>query len=407
MTSFQELMGILSIPRPNGSAALRRTAAELKEWCRQRGISFSVHQFRIYPYFFEAIGVWLIASHIFLSYAIWSKWGWLTFLIAVVALSVVLLNYVFHIPLITWPGAETGENILIEFVPGGTTDPGKESIISAHYDSKSEPLDHQQRLFLLKAFPIGILMSILAGISGPLVIIFESVNPSLSRFIYVTGMLITIPMLFLVLVLGLNLASGRLSPQSCGAVDNGAACAIILRFAEYLTEDQLPTTALQTSQANQTDFLQNTRLTLAIFTGEEVDRQGSRAYARSRDYPPETAALNLEVMGQNGPYVLWQQDGSIFHLTPTDPHISDMISRSVAEVTGTEPVSGGPILSDGAAFIERGIPTAVLGTYDIDWKDRGFHKPTDNLDRVVFNRLPEGVGILKAVIQQYDQSGVE
>lgn len=406
MTSVHDLMRLLSKPRPNGSAALERTAAELQEWCRQKGIAFSVHRFRIYPYFFEAIGIWLIASHFLLAIAVWSGWGWLTLPVALGSLAAVLLSYVCRIPLVTWPGAAVGENILIEFEPSNNDTPEFELIVSAHYDSKTEPLDHRQRMFLLKCIPAGILLALLAGVTGLLETVFAPVDPNISLIIQSTGKLLTIPMLFLVFALGLNLTTGRLSPQSCGAVDNGAACAIILGLAESLAETGESLAARKKIRANKSTFLQNTRLTLALFTGEEVDRQGSRAYARSRDYPLLTAALNLEAMGQDGPYVLWDCDGSIYSLRTCDHRLTGLASSSIVDLTGTSPVSGGPMLSDGAAFIEQDIPTAVLGTYDTRWRDRGFHKPSDNLDRVVPERLVEGVMLLREIVRRYDRFGL-
>jgi Zn-dependent M28 family amino/carboxypeptidase len=93
------------------------------------------------------------------------------------------------------------------------------------------------------------------------------------------------------------------SKSSQGAVDNGAACAILLGLAERV--------------ANGKITLEHTRLTLALFTGEEVNLQGSRAYARGRAFPLPTLAVNLEIMAQNGAYVYWEQDGSVFKLYPT------------------------------------------------------------------------------------------
>jgi hypothetical protein len=36
-------------------------------------------------------------------------------------------------------------------------------------------------------------------------------------------------------------------------------------------------------------------------------------------------------------------------------------------------------------------------------KDGGFHRPADNLGRVVMDRLPEGVEILTRLLRSYDQ----
>jgi hypothetical protein len=71
-------------------------------------------------------------------------------------------------------------------------------------------------------------------------------------------------------------------------------------------------------------------------------------------------------------------------------------------VTGRPAQPAGPINSDGYSFLRAGIPAAVLGTYHSNWVDRGFHLPSDNLERVVMARLPEGVEILAQFVQRLD-----
>jgi hypothetical protein len=115
-------------------------------------------------------------------------------------------------------------------------------------------------------------------------------------------------------------------------------------------------------------------------------------------------AVNLEAMAQNGDYVIWEQDGSIFKLEFTSQSISKSVAEAVYDVAMRKVVPGGPIISDGSSFLAAGIPTAVLGTYDRRWGDSGFHRPTDNLSRVVIERLPEGVEIVKKFLLDHDKN---
>lgn len=383
-------MSILSVPRPNGSKAERATARALKEWLTRRGLPLAVQGFRIYPYFFEAIGLWLLITRILLALGIWLRWGWPVAPIALVGLAGGLVDVATGLPLVTWPGARRAENLLLTFDPPGGAD--QEVILSAHYDSKSEPLDHIQRMIFLKNLRFGMLLSVLLAILGPLDGLLLAMGSPWATTVYVAGILLTLPLLVLTSGLGLNLLLGRLSPQSQGAVDNGTACAILLGLADRLSHGELD--------------LKRTRLTIALFTGEEVNMQGSRAYTLSREWPLPAAALNLEVMAQNGPYVYWELDGNSLALQPTDSCLNAVLIAAVAEVTGSTPVAGGPINSDGRSFLQAGLPTAVLGTYDRDRRDRGFHQPTDNLGRVAFERLPEGVEILARFARLLDRDGV-
>lgn len=401
MIDYSELMEILSVPRPNGSAAEKRTLHALQDWLTRHDIHYHIHIFRHYPYFFEAIGIWLIISRTLLVLAFVLRWGWVTFLIALVGLIGGTLDMLLNnFPVVSWIGARQGENIIIEFVPfSGIAQ--QEVIISAHYDSKSEPLDHQQRMFFLKNIPFGILLTLLLGILGPIDRFFWQQGSPWSHYTFGLGIGFSLFLLFLAWGMGLNLSIGRFIAQSQGAVDNGSACAILLGLAEKLQAE-----GSRDSTERRAGLLQRTRVTLALFTGEEVDRQGSRAYALHRQVTRDTIpaiAINLEAMAQDGNYVYWESDGSIFSLKPTDAGVTQRLIKAMQEITGQTPQPGGPVTSDGASFMRVHIPTAVMGTYDQRRIMSGFHKPSDNLNRVVLERLPEGVEILYRIIQKYDK----
>jgi hypothetical protein len=386
LIDYQRLMTILSVPRPNGSQAEAETCQSLCTWLAEQEIPHRIHTFRLYPFYFEAIGIWIILSRTLLAIAIWSRWGWPTLLIAILGVLGGTLDVALGLPLVSWPGSCTGENILVEFEP---SQPRQEVVISAHYDSKTELLDHRQRMFFLKNVRFGVILTLFLGLLGPLDHYLLLQGSHLAIVTRGTGIAATIPLLFLSWGLGLNLSIGRLLKPSPGAIDDGAACAILLGLAKELAAGELS--------------LNHTRVTLALFSGEEVNLQGSRAYVSLRDWPMPSVAVNLEVMSQDGDYVLWEQDGSVFGLSPTSSNINHAVSEAVYNMTMRKPRLGGPIISDGASFIAAGIPTAILGTYDQVWKDTGLHRPSDCLDRVIFKRLPEGVEILKRFLEKQDK----
>src|SRR5512147_3137455 len=134
MIDFHELMAVLSVPRPNGSAAEIKTECALRDWLARRSIQHRVQAFLLYPYFFECIGLWLILSRTLLAAAVWARWGWVTLPIALLGILGGTLDVAFNLPLVTWPGARRRQNIIIEFEP---SQPRQEVIFSAHYDSKT------------------------------------------------------------------------------------------------------------------------------------------------------------------------------------------------------------------------------------------------------------------------------
>jgi hypothetical protein len=388
MPDYAGLMRILSTPRPNGSPAERQTLQALGCWLDRGGIPHKLHAFTLYPNFWPCIGLWLILSRTLLAWLVWQRAGWPALLVALLGLLGGLVDVATNFPLITWPGLTRGHNLLVEFGPPA---PAQELLLTAHYDTKTELLDHRQRMFFIRSLPLGILLTLALGLLGPLDQTLLASGSPAAAWTYGLGILLSLPLLFLAWGLGLNLSLGRFRPPSQGAVDNGAACAILLGLAERAHSGALP--------------LAQTRLTLALFTGEEVNMQGSLAYVRSREWPLPARALNLEVMAQDGPYVLWEQDGFSRRLWPCAGDLNQAIADAVKKVTGAAPLRVGPLNSDGGSFLRRGIPATTLGTYDQRQRDRGFHSPKDNLERVVLPRLPEAVEILSIFITDFDQGG--
>lgn len=391
MIDYAELMRCLSAPRPNGSAAERATSRELQRRLADLGIPCRVQPFRLYPYFAEAIGLWLIVSRTLLVVSVWQRWGWPSLPIALVGLLGGMLD-VAGIPVVTWPGARRGENLLVEFDPPrgeGDAPAAQEIIVSAHYDSKTELLDHDRRAFFLRNVRLGIVLTLALGFLGPIDGLLRAAAPAWATTAFGLGATLSLPLIFLAWGLGLNLSLGRFVAPSLGAVDNGAACAILIGLAQRL--------------ARGDPQLGRTRVTLALFAGEEVNMQGSRAYARGRDWPRPAAALNLETMAQDGDYVLWQRDGNALGSMPTTPGLNAALAGVVREATGCPARFVDLINSDGFSFLSMGIPASVLGTHHRSLGGGGLHRPSDNMSRVVMSRIPEAVEILARFLETCDR----
>ncbi len=380
---YDALMQILSRPRPTGSAAQRDTLRDLQAWLVERGIPCRLEPFTLYPNFYLCLGLWLLGIHTLLALSVWLHWGWATALIAALGVAGGLVDTAFDFPLVTWPGKTTGQNLLIEFIAAR---PERELVLSAHHDSKTEVFDHFVRTFFVKNLRLGIAAAVALGVLGPLQLYLPA---PWSQAVYLVSVALTFPLLAIAWGLGVDLAFGRLRRRpSQGAVDNGAACAILLGLAQQAAEGQVP--------------LEKTRLTLALFDGEEVNMQGSRAYALGREWPLPAGALNLEAMGQDGDFVYWEQDGTALRLVPTDPALNRLIAEVVTRVTGQPVQPAGPINSDGYSFMRAGVPATTLSTYDRKLGLRGLHLPSDSLARVDMARLPASTEILKQFIRIVD-----
>ncbi len=377
-----ELMSILSRPRPNGSQALRETCNSLCTWLDAHHIPHKLHTYQARPYLLETMGAWLIVSQLLLDVSIWLRWGWPTILIAVISLVVMQLEAK-EFPVLSWLGRGQSENIVISFAP--LQPPQREIILSAHYDSKTELLDHHQRAFLLRRLPLAAGLTLLLGILG---LIDEFLGQS-SNFAYFIGIVLSIPHLILMSGMGANFLFGRLAQPSQGAVDNGASCAILLNIADWL--------------ANQRISLKETAVTIVLFSGEEVAAQGSTAYVSDRKLSLPTIALNLELCGQNGPYIAWEKyGGSSAPIYQATPAMTEAVAAAVSRFDKEFTIIEGPVGTDTVPFLAAGIAAISLGTMDRKLGVEGLHRPTDNLERVVVSCMPETTEIVAHILAQYD-----
>ncbi|RME82659.1 MAG: M28 family peptidase [Caldilineae bacterium] len=386
---FGPLMQVLSRPRPNGTAANRETLMALCRWLEEREIPYRIHEFVLYPFFFEAIGAWLLLSRTLLAIATLGHWGWLTFLIAVAGLLGGTLDVALGWPLVSWPGQMVGRNLFMEFGPAYAS---RELVLSAHYDSKTELLDHRRRAVLQRFVRVGMVLTLVVGALGWAEGWVGQIDRVWGMVVYALAVLLALPVLGLAWALGLNLLLGRFGRQSQGAVDNGAACAILLALAAHLARGRVR--------------LQRTRVVLVLFNGEEQNMQGSRAWVRAREWTLPAQVLNLELMGQDGGYVLWRQDGNAFTRTANDAALSEMVAHAVAEISGEPPIYESWLNSDAFSFHRAGIPATTLGSRDAYWGLAGLHRPADTAARVSTRRLREGTTILNRVIEMIDSGRV-
>lgn len=383
---LNRLMNILSKPRPNGSKALQDTRDALVSWLSDHEIPYMYHSYQVRPYFMEAVGLSLLLPQALLVLAVWFRLGWPSLIIAVVGLLVAQLE-ARGTPLLSRIGADESENIIIEFAPSR---PSQELILSAHYDSKTELMDHKLRAVFVDRLPIAAALSLVLGILG---LVDGFLKPS-SDIAFYAGIGLSIPHIILVAGVGANFIFGRFAnPPSRGAVDNGAACAILLDLAHRLKNGDLT--------------LKQTKLTIALFTGEEIAAQGSAAYVADREWPLPVIALNLEWCGQNGPYITWNRfGGGPIPEYPATAALNDAVAAAVSLFNQELKSLEGPVGTDSVPFLAKGIPATSIGMMDRELGIEGFHRPADNLERVVIERMPETENIVAHILAEYDSGSL-
>jgi hypothetical protein len=382
---FTALIAPLSTPRPNGSRALEQAVAAVRAWLEREGIPVRSQQFTLHPYFMELLGLWMALTGLLLPIAALGRWGWGGLVLALLTLAVPLLEARFLQPTITGLVRKPAGNLVASFP---APHPDREVILCAHLDSKTELLDHVQRAVLLRLTLPAMGLTLIAGA----LIAVEGLLPAgtAAAIIRWLAFLVSLPATGYGLSMGANLCGGRLIRRpSTGAVDNGAAAAVLMALARRLRQGDLR--------------LDRTSVTLLWTVGEEAHLQGALAYVQDRkDWPLPVRVVNLEVLGQNGGYLLWEQDGTTMSRLPADPALNRALEQAVAAVSGEQPVRVPKLSSDGFAFLRRGLPTATLGSFDLDLGGRGLHSALDDPGRVDPERLTEVVAVLSRLLLDTD-----
>jgi hypothetical protein len=335
----------------------------------------------------ELLGLWLALTGVLLPLAALGRWGWAGLVLALLAVAVPLLEVRFLQPTVTALIRQSARNLVVHFA---APQPRREVIFCAHLDSKTELLDHAQREVLLR---LGTPTMGLA-LAGGMLMLAEGLLPTgAARLaIHWLAVMTTLPAAAYGVGMGVNLAGGRLSRNpSTGAVDNGAAVAVLLALAQRLHRGDV-------SHGH-------TSVTLLFTVGEEAQMQGALSYVRDRKaWPLPVCAVNLEVVGQNGGYLLWEQDGTAMQQLAADPELNRALAAAVQAVAGEQPACVPRISSDALALLRQGIPAATLGSFDAELGGRGLHSALDNPDRIDPQRLAETVDVLGRFLQDLDSA---
>jgi hypothetical protein len=376
----------LSTPRPNGSRALDRTVDAVEAWLAERQIAVESHNFTLRPYAMEILGLWFFLGGLLLAASVIIDAPWLVLLVTLALLAIPLLETRFLQPIITALVRRRARNLVVSFpVPA----PSREVILCAHLDSKTELLDHRRRAGLLALAPLAMVMAPAGAI---LLVVASLLRSEIAiNLVSFAGLFLGVwPAIGWSLAMGASLAGGRLRRRpSTGAVDNGAAVAALLDLAGRRQRGTL--------------HLDHTSITLLFTAGEEAQMQGALAYVRDRhEWALPTQVVNLEIVGQNGSYLLWSQDGTSMQPVDVDAALNAALARAIEAEAGERPTFHLAINSDAFAFLRQGIPAATLGSLDKELGETGLHGPQDQPGRIDSARLVQTVDIVARLLADFD-----
>ena len=383
--TFAEIFDAFLVPRENGSEALPQVATWLEKAGRASGADVMLQEFVCRPYVHRLAGVvvLLLASAFVVS--VWRKQFAWALGMALLLPAYLLLEIEGYVPLLSGLLPAREQNVVLSFP---VADALQTVILGAHYDTKTDLLDHYQRAPIQFLIAPMALLTIAAAISG---------WRRMRRGAPLRGVQIAAGVLGLYyFALFLALTGGALVPdRSPGALDDGASVALLLRVGDALGSGEVK--------------LERTEVKIVFFAGEEVGAQGSRAFVREhyRTAPPRpTVFVNAEGLGFGPDLRYFTSDRFFLHRYDASSPVVRILDRAYRSVSGKgiQP-DPQPVITDARSFMAVGIPSVcVASSRGPDDMVRGLHSARDSVDRIDEPALERTLRFYKAALREFDRT---
>ncbi len=350
-------------PRENGTAPLADTARWLAEELGRYGLQPEVWEYTAHPWRLRIAGVVALLGGAAYALALLKKKHVAAFVVALVAPLLIVAELELGVPLLGALHSAQQQHVIVT-LPPAQLPATKRLVLSAHYDSKTDLLDHVERA------PIQAL-----GLPLTLLMLFAALRPRprLSKVAAVAAGLNG-------LGLFLSLTGGAfVSGRSHGAIDDGAGCAVVLELARTLK-------------------LEHTEVKAVFFSAEEIGLEGSREWVKTLDTKLPTQVINLDGVGYSKALALFKAEGGMLKSYPPD-------EKLVAVVEQVAPLYRAwyPGTTDARSFLQAGIPAMNLAS---DLPDhalpRHLHSTADTRALVNFEALDDTVRVLTEVARRLD-----
>lgn len=374
-------------PRENGSEALRRTAEFLLRTFRDAGIKADLYAYMAHPYRLRLVGVAMLAGCLAFAWLLRRGRAGAALLVLLSITAVTLLETDFYHPLLGWIGAQEQYHV-VATVPA--VHPTQQLLLTAHYDTKTDALDHVERApvqFL--ALPIALFLIGVALISllyGP-----RSPSRAVERL---TRAAVWVAVAFGIASF-ISFSAGAFIPsRSHGALDNGAACAVLVRVAERL---------------HDAPRLEHTDVSIVLFSAEEVGVEGSWTYAGDRFASPParpTWVVNLENIGAAPDLAAFGSESYSLRAYEPSPQLVALLDSVHRQKRGKPLyVTPYPAGTDARSFLAHDVPAATLMS-DLPGHPlpRHLHSRQDDRRRIEEPSLDVTVDYLLAVVRRLERA---
>jgi acetylornithine deacetylase/succinyl-diaminopimelate desuccinylase-like protein len=389
--SWDELLRHLADgPRENGSEALRQTAEFLTRALQDAGGKVDVFTFTAHPYRLRLVGVAMLLGCLAFAWLLRRGQAAAALLVLLSFTAVTLLETDFYRPIVGWLGAQEQQHV-VATLPA--VQPARHLLLTAHYDTKTDALDHVERapvqflglpiVLFLVGTTVAALLSAARRRTSPLVerltraAVWLAVGYGIASFV--------------------SLSAGALIPsRSHGALDNGAACAVLVRLAERL---------------NEAPRLARTDVSIVLFSAEEVGVEGSWVYANERfsTPPPQpTWVINLENIGSAPDLAVFGSETYGLRAYQPSPPLVALLDTVHRQERGKPLyVTPYPAGTDARSFLAHGIPAAtVMSDPPGHPLPRHLHSRQDDRSRIDEASLDAVLEYLLAVVRSVEQQPI-
>ncbi|HEY8157044.1 MAG TPA: M20/M25/M40 family metallo-hydrolase [Myxococcota bacterium] len=380
------LAKLAETPRENGTAALHQTARFLYDTLARTGLDVTRIEFTAQPFALRLAGVIALAGG--LLYWRLMRAGRARAALAVAASVPLLLlaQLEWQLPVFGWIGAESQDHVLAR---RPALAPEQRLILAAHYDTKTDALDHVERAPVdWLALPVIPLMLV-----GALAAIRAGRAPGRSRRLARLGAFAAWSAAVYGVATFTALSAGAfIRERSPGALDDGGACAVLVRVAEALGE-RPP--------------LARTEVEVLLLSAEEVGVQGSWAYAAQRfAAPPDlpTFVVNLEGIGASSDFAVLGRERFTLRSFAPDEGLVALLDERHRMLFG-RPLARTPFggATDARSFLAHGIPAATLVSFEPGrGLTRGLHSSLDARSRLDEAALDASVAFLLDLVAALD-----
>lgn len=381
----QLLAQLADAPRENGSAGLFQAASDLAGHLRNAGVEVQRVPFTAHPYEVRLLGVFVFTACLFfLGFVVKTRFV-AALVVSLLVPLVVILQIELLIPIFGGFGATRQEN-LVAYIPA--RHPHQRLIFTAHYDTKTDLFDHVVRT------PIQVLGLPLCGLMvlGATMGLFAQRrrwHRNATRLL--TGVAVAAGIYGVAFLLAYS--GGAVVPaRSRGALDDGAACSVLVRMATELAQEPP---------------LEHTDVQFIFFSAEEVGAEGSAQYVKSRfsvHDPLSTYVINLDPVGASKHLAVSGTEARLLRSYRPDPQMIRALDSVHRELIGSAlHVTSRGGLTDGVSFAALGIPTVTLISEVPPFVlPRGMHTASDRRSRIDVASLDQVQELLLRFVRNTD-----